>query len=453
VKVLKFGGTSVGSAANLKRVGDIVRAAGEPRPVVVTSAHAGVTDELLLQARSAPGGEYTLRKLRLRHTRLLKQVGVDPTLLAPCFDELGDLLRGLSLVGELTPRSLDLVASFGERLAVRGIAAYLTNEGVPALPVDAYDLGLRTDSRYTAATPDPDCFPGVKAALEKIDAVPVVTGFIAKDKEGNVTTLGRSGSDLTATLLGAAMGAREVQIWTDVDGVMSADPRLVRSAQAIPVLSIAEASELAYYGAKVIHPATMLPAVENRIPVVVLNTSHPEYAGTRIVAEAPTTPNPVKSIAHKRGIILITVASTRMLLQSGFMAKIFEVFARYDLSVDLVATSEVTVSVTVDTDRNLDAVVSDLSEFSEVAVEPDMAQVCVVGEGIRERVGVAAEVFGTLKKAKLPVRLISHGGTKINISFLVEDEAVTRTVRALHKTFFADSPPSGASVTQRGKRA
>jgi aspartate kinase len=442
VKVLKFGGTSVGSAASLARVRDIVRAAGEPRPVVVVSAHSGVTDELLAQARSAPGGKYTLRKLRLRHTRLLKEIGVDPTLLAPCLDELGDLLRGLALVGELTPRSLDLVASFGERLAVRGIAAYLTNEGVQALPVDAYDLGLRTDSRHTAATPDPDCFPEVRRSLERIkDAVPVVTGFIAKDKKGNVTTLGRSGSDLTATLLGAALRADEVQIWTDVDGVMTADPRLVRNAQAIPALSIAEASELAYYGAKVIHPATMLPAVENRIPVVVRNTSHPEYAGTRILGEAPVTKNPVKSIAHKRGIILITVASTRMLLQSGFMAKIFEVFARYDLSVDLVATSEVTVSVTVDTDRNLDAVVEELSEFSEVTVEPDMAQVCVVGEGIREKVGVAAEVFGTLKKARLPVRLISHGGTKINISFLVEDQSVSRTVRALHKTL-VDSPSS-----------
>ena len=454
MKVLKFGGTSVGSAANLAKVRDLVRAVGEPRPIVVVSAHSGVTDELLAQARSAPGGSYSLRKLRLRHTRLLKEIGVDPTLLAPCFDELGDLLRGLALVGELTPRSLDLVASFGERLSVRGIAAYLSNEGIPARPVDAFDVGLRTDSRFTAATPDTECFPEVRRSLEGIrDAVPVVTGFIAKDRAGNVTTLGRSGSDLTATLLGAALRAEEVQIWTDVDGVMSADPRLVRKAQAIPVLSIAEASELAYYGAKVIHPATMLPAVENRIPVVVKNTSRPDYAGTRILAEAPPGENPVKSIAHKRGIILITVASTRMLLQSGFMAKIFEVFARYDLSVDLVATSEVTVSVTVDTDRNLEAVVSDLAEFSDVTVEPGMAQVCVVGEGIRDRVGVAAEVFGTLKKARLPVRLISHGGTKINISFLVEDEAVTRTIRALHKTFFGNSPPSGAAVTPRAKRA
>lgn len=267
--------------------------------------------------------------------------------------------------------------------------------------------------------------------------VPVVTGFIAKDAHGDVTTLGRSGSDFSATILGAAIKADEVQIWTDVDGVMTSDPRIVKEAKSIPVLSIAEASELAYYGAKVIHPATMLPAIENRIPVVVKNTSRPEVPGTTILAEVPLSRDPVKSIAYKRGIILVTVASTRMLLQSGFMAKIFEVFARYDLSVDLVATSEVTVSVTVDTDRNLDAVAKELKEFSDVTIDKGLAQVCVVGEGIREKVGVAAQVFGTLEKAGIPVRLISHGGTKINISFLVDDESVTKAVQSLHRTFFS----------------
>ncbi|MHC4548057.1 MAG: aspartate kinase [Planctomycetota bacterium] len=442
MKVLKFGGTSVGSAANLAKVRDIIRSAGRPRPVVVVSAHAGVTDELLAQARAAAEGSYSLRRLRLRHTRLLNELGVEPGLLKELFDGLDDLLRGLALVRELTPRSLDLVASFGERMSARGIAAYLAREGIPAVAQDAYDLGLRTDSRFTAATPDPRCFADLRRSLEAIgDAVPVVTGFIAKDRAGNVTTLGRSGSDLTATLIGAALAAEEVQIWTDVDGVMTADPRLVRKARAIPVLSIAEASELAYYGARVIHPATMLPAIENDIPVVVRNTSRAELAGTRILAQGPPGTDPVKSIAYKRRIILITIASSRMFLQSGFMAKIFEVFARHDLSVDLVATSEVTVSVTVDTDRNLDSVVAELSRFAEVTAERDLAQVCVVGEGIREQVGIAAEVFGTLKRVELPVRLISHGGTKINISFLVEDAGVTRTVRALHRRFFPTRQP------------
>jgi aspartate kinase len=277
----------------------------------------------------------------------------------------------------------------------------------------------------------------VRRALRAIKGqVPVVTGFIAKDAHGNVTTLGRSGSDLTATLLGAALRVDEVQIWTDVDGVMTADPRIVKEAKSIPSLSIAEASELAYYGAKVIHPATMLPAIENRIPVVVRNTSRPELPGTMILAEAPPSDVAVKSIAYKRGIILVTVASTRMFLQSGFMAKIFEVFARYDLSVDLVATSEVTVSVTVDTETNLDAVVKDLSAFSDVTVDRGLAQVCVVGEGIRERASVAADVFGTLGKANLPVRLISHGGTKINISFLIDEASVATAIRALHRVFW-----------------
>jgi len=437
MKVLKFGGTSVGSAGNLAKVREIIRTEGGKSPVVVVSAHSGVTNELLALARAAVAGRYSLDGIRARHEALYREIGVDPAVIGPELKELEDLLRGLSLVRELTPRSLDLVASFGERMSVRGIAAYLTAREMPCVPIDAYDLGLRTDSRFTAANPDISCYPEVRRSLLAVDGgIPLVTGFIAKDKEGNITTLGRSGSDFTATLLGAALRADEVQIWTDVDGVMTADPRVVPAAKSIPELTIAEASELAYYGAKVIHPATMLPAVEQRIPVVVRNTSRPEHKGTAIVSAGQPGKGVVKSIASKRGIILVTVASTRMLLQSGFMAKIFEVFARYDLSVDLVATSEVTVSVTVDEETHLDKVVKDLSAFSEVTVQRDVAQVCVVGEGIRERVGVAADVFGALKASNIPVRLISHGGTKINISFLVDAPDVDRAVRALHDVFF-----------------
>jgi len=435
--VLKFGGTSVGSAENLSRVLEIVRSQSGARPVVVVSAHSGVTNELLRLARAAVAGGYSLRKLRRIHRALYDAIGVDYAVVEPLLDELNALLRGLKLVGELTPRSLDLVASFGERLSARGIAAYFAANAIASEAIDAWDLGLRTDSRFGEASPDPACFPEIRKALARFrDVVPVVTGFVAKDADGNVTTLGRSGSDFTATILAAAAQASEVEIWTDVDGVMSADPRVVKSARSIPALSIAEASELAYYGAKVIHPATMLPAVEKRIPVRVRNTAKPDHEGTLILLEAPPSRQPVKSIASKRGIILVTVASTRMLLQAGFMARIFEVFAKHDLSVDLVATSEVTVSVTVDTDRNLDAVTRDLSEFSETTVERELAQVCVVGEGIRDRVGTAAEVFAALKKARLPVRLISHGGTKINISFLVDSDQVAKCVRALHRAFF-----------------
>jgi len=433
--VLKFGGTSVGTARNLENVRDIVKRHEPGSAVVVVSAHSGVTNLLLDLARAAAAGKFSLRALRKRHADLYRELGVDFAVVEPLFAELSDLLRGIALVRELTPRTLDLVASYGERISVRAIAAWLGAQGIPAVPIDAWDLGLRTDSRYTAANPDPRSYPAVRKAIAEVGGLPVVTGFIAKDAKGNVTTLGRSGSDFTATILGAAIGADEVQIWTDVDGVMTADPRVVKNPKSIPVLSIAEASELAYYGAKVIHPATMLPAVENRIPVRVLNTMRPDHPGTLILAEAPPTRVPVKSIAYKRGIILVTVASTRMLLQSGFMAKIFEVFARHDLSVDLVATSEVTVSVTVDSERNLDGVVAELQAFSETTVERDLAQVCVVGEGIRDRVGVAAEVFGVLEKARVPVRLISHGGTKINISFLVGSAQVERAVRALHAAF------------------
>ncbi len=440
MRVLKFGGTSVGSPKALAAVREIVRKRAKRPLVVVVSAHSGVTDRLLQLAHDAVKGSYSLTALRRRHVDLHRGLGIESGVVDSLLQELDDLLQGLSLVGELTPRSLDLVSSFGERMSVRGVAAYFSAGGVPALPVDAYDLGIRTDSRHTTATPDPRCYPTVRRRLEaqlKTGAVPVVTGFIAKDREGNVTTLGRSGSDLTATLLGAALGADEVQIWTDVNGVMTADPRLVKDARSIPVLSIAEASELAYYGAKVIHPATMLPAIQNSIPVRVRNTYSPEQRGTTIVGTAPRTRNPIKSIAYKRGTILITVESSRMLLQSGFMARMFEVFARHELSVDLVATSEVTVSVTVDSERNLKPVVKELSGFSKVTVERGLAQICVVGEVMRERVGVAGRVFEAIRRARIPVRLISHGGTKINISFLVDEARVQQAVRALHREFFS----------------
>ncbi|MEE8106783.1 MAG: aspartate kinase [Planctomycetota bacterium] len=439
MRILKFGGTSVGSPENIERVGDIVRGqAAKHDVVVVVSAHSGVTDTLLDLAKRAARGRYGLAALKKRHRDLYTAIGVDPGIVAALFSELDDILRGLTLVRELTPRTQDLVLSFGERISARGVAAYLECTGVAAHAVDAPAAGLRTDSRFGAAHPDTRCFGALRKNLSTKGSIPVVTGFIGKDKNNDVTTLGRSGSDFTATLIGAALRAEEVQIWTDVDGVMTADPRVVKDARSIPLLSIAEASELAYYGARVIHPATMLPAVENSIPVLVRNTSRPKSRGTMILAETPSSRRAVKSIASKRGTILITVASTRMLLQSGFMAKIFEVFARHELSVDLVATSEVTVSVTVDSDRNLKAVEKELGAFSDVKVDRNLAQVCVVGDGVRESVGAVAEVFGALRKARVPVRLISHGGTKINISFLVEEAAVEKAVRALHRTFFGE---------------
>jgi aspartate kinase len=229
MRILKFGGTSVGSAEALERARDIVRGELDARPVVVVSAHSGVTDELLSLAHRAVRGRYSLRKLRRRHAELHGEIGIDPALADELLDELDDLLRGLTLVRELTPRTLDRVASFGERISARGVATYLHEGGIPAVACDAYDLGLRTDSRFTAATPDPACYPEIRRNLKQAarKKVPVVTGFVAKDAKGEITTLGRSGSDFTATLLGAAVEADEVQIWTDVDGVMTADPRIV----------------------------------------------------------------------------------------------------------------------------------------------------------------------------------------------------------------------------------
>jgi aspartate kinase len=307
---------------------------------------------------------------------------------------------------------------------------------MPARAIPAWDLGLVTDSAYGSARPQEECYSRIRKSLQKVKELPVVTGFIAKDRDGNITTLGRSGSDFTASLVGAAIGAREIQIWTDVDGVMSADPRIVPEARSLPRLSFNEMSELAYYGARVIHPSTMVPAVRNRIPVRVLNTNSPNHPGTVILEDpAPQAP-PVSSIAYRRKQTLINVVSTRMLLQHGFMARLFDAFGRHEVVVDMISTSEVSVSITADPSQLLDPVLTELSEFADVTVERDKAIICVVGDGIRTSGDVVARIFTTMKRAGVTARMISMGASRINVSYLVSEEEVETAVQALHAEFF-----------------
>jgi aspartate kinase len=284
------------------------------------------------------------------------------------------------------------------------------------------------------------------------DCVPVVTGFLARDREGNITTLGRSGSDLTATYLGAAVDAEEVEIWTDVDGVMSADPSVEPDARSIEMLSFEEASELAYYGARVLHPTTIVPAVRRNVPVRVLNTYAPGLPGTVILAKATPSPQVVKSIVYKENLYLITIASTGMLMQAGFMARIFSVFEDHGISVDMVATSEVTVSLTVDSSRNLNAAVKELGHFADVTVERDKTLVAVVGTGIKETRGVAAKLFSAIAKTGVNVQMISQGATKINVSFLVDNKDIRKVVRALHVTFFGKPSARRRAKSGRSKK-
>jgi len=435
--VMKFGGSSVADAGRIRNVVEIVRSRLPRNPVVVVSALRGVTDDLLrlgeeaLQGRAEPG----LERLRARHQECLRGLGLDPGLVEDILAELSVLLKGISLVKELTPRTLDYVASFGERLSCRILAAGFTKSGIPAEPHDAGDVGMLTNEEFGGAQPLPEAEEELRRNLAAMRHLPVLTGYIGRTRNGDITTLGRNGSDFSATIIGAAIDAEEIQIWSDVDGIMTADPRLVPDARPIETLTFEEAAELAYYGGKVLHPATITPALRKRIPVRCLNTFKPDHPGTVIVG-GPSPSRGVKSIAHNLHNLIVTVSTPRMLQGHGFLARIFEVFARHKISVDMVSTSEVTVSVTLDTNRNLEAALEELRRFAEVTVEKDKAIVCVVGEGLRTLPGVPGDLFQALKEASVNVLMISQGASKINVAFVVDDADCPRAVRAVHRKFF-----------------
>ncbi len=436
--VMKFGGSSVANAERIRTVIDIVKGRLARKPVVVASALRGVTDDLFKLAEEAVKGHSPgIEKIETRHQDLMMELGVDTNLLDSLYSELSVLLKGISLVKELTPRTLDYVVSFGERLSTRVIAAAFTKAGVPAEQHDAFDIGLLTNDEFGAAQPLPEADAEIKRNVGTMTRVPVITGYVGKTRNGDITTLGRNGSDFSATILGAALGAEEIEIWSDVDGIMTADPRLVPAAKAIESLTFDEASELAYYGGKVLHPATITPAVRKNIPVRCLNTFKPDQPGTPIVPViAGPAPRGIKSIAHNLHNLIVTVSTPRMLQGHGFLARIFDVFGKHKISIDMVSTSEISVSVTLDTNRNLDAAVADLRQFAEVSVEKDKAIICVVGEGMRNTAGIAGDIFMSMKEAGVNVLMISQGASKISVAFLVDDRDAQKAVQALHRKFF-----------------
>jgi aspartate kinase len=313
---------------------------------------------------------------------------------------------------------------------------------MPAEHLDSREVVV-TDRRHTQAAPlFPQTYGRLAAAVPPMAAraVVVMGGFIGATEDGVTTTLGRGGSDFTASIVGAGIGAEEIQIWTDVDGMLTADPTILPDGHRVKTLSFAEAAELAYFGAKVLHPATVVPAVEKNIPVLILNSRRPEVDGTRIVSGQVHCGNVVKSIACKRKIALVNIHSTRMLMAHGFLHKIFEVFDRYETPVDMVATSEVSVSLTIDSVARLDEILADLRQFAEAEIEKDQVIVCLVGENIRYTAGVARRVFNCLDG--INIRMISQGASLLNISFVVAEADVKRTVAALHREFFAELDPA-----------
>ncbi|MDR0452242.1 MAG: aspartate kinase [Treponema sp.] len=441
--VMKFGGSSVADAGCIRHVGEIVALQLSRKPVVVLSAMGDTTDHLLEAAGSALAEKsVSIEKIEALHLKTIADLNLGEETAAeirPLLGELKSLLAGVSLIRELTGRTKDYLVSFGERLSVRIAAAYFRRAGMNARAMDAWDIGFVSDSNYTAAELGKeswDLVPRQLGPLLEQGVLPVVTGFIAKDAQGSITTLGRGGSDRSATIIAAAMGAEEAQVWKDVDGILTADPRLVADARPVELVTYEEAAELAYFGAQVLHPRAMQPCLKTNIPVLVKNSYNPGAPGTRIVASLPEKPVlPVRALTSRGNITLIDIASTRMVGQAGFLGGVFSVFARHGVSVDVVATSEVSISLTLDTANDLGALKEDLARIARVEIKTGKAIVTIIGDVSRSS-EILRRAFGTCADLGVQVQMVSQGASKVNISFIVDDTQAARVVRELHKNFF-----------------
>jgi aspartate kinase len=444
--VLKFGGTSVGDAEAIGRLLRHVRAAHERGgAVVVVSALSGVTDRLLQMATAAASGDEAavregLAQLQIRHAAVARQVAPDlgalQDVIASELDELGHLLHAVSTLKDASVRTRDAIAAYGELMSSRIVQGAAAAAGLPAVWVDARQV-LVTDDTFGAAVPVLDATAAAAARhltppLER-GQVPVLGGYIGATAQGVTTTLGRGGSDYSAALFGAALDASEIQIWTDVDGMLTADPRIVPSTHVVAHLSFDEASELAYFGAKVLHPSTILPAVAKNIPVRILNSRRFDSTGTRITAESRSDA-PLTALACKRHVTVIDITSTRMLMAHGFLRRVFEVFERYRTPIDVVTTSEVSISVTVDDDRRLPDITADLSGFADVRVERDMAILCAVGDGLRREPRLASRILGSLEP--FPLRMVSQAASRRNVTVVLHESAAAQAMVHLHGIFF-----------------
>jgi len=450
--VLKFGGTSVGDGMRIGRVADLVASRRDEGPLAVVSAMAGVTDLLVSlldssKSKQREGAEAILGRIAAVHRAALEALVLPAGESESCekaldgeLERLSNLSLGISLLEEVSLRTSDAMLSMGELVASRFLAAALRTRGVPAVWIDPRRL-VSTDSTFGAAVPD-EAETGRRvgaAVLPELSAGKTVVtgGFLGEAPDGSTTTLGRGGSDYSAALLGAALSdagasVSVIEIWTDVDGILTADPRIVPAARLVPEVGYAEAAELAFFGAKVLHPATIRPAVARGIPVAVRNTFRPQVAGTVVKADAPG--HGVRAVAMRKGVAALFVGSPRMLLAHGYAARVFSVFEKHRVPVDVIATSEVSISITVDERAPLDDLAASLSEFAEVSILRNLAVVSVVGKGLRTTPGVAARVFAALRDVN--VVLISQGASETNITFVVDAADAPEALRRLHRDFF-----------------
>ena len=428
------------NAQRIRHVAKIINTYRKKRPIVVLSALGDTTDLLLAAAENAVNGIVSIEAVAKLHRETARALGIEAQRLELLLEELAQLLTGISMLKELTKRTRDYLVSFGERLSVRVMAAHLCNEGIPAQFYDAWDIGIASDNNFMAAELLDSVWEAIPARLHAYcsggqQAIPIVTGFIAKDSDGHITTLGRGGSDLTATIIGAALRVEEIQTWKDVDGIMTTDPRICSDAKLVAEVTYEEAEELALFGSQVLHPRSMLPCRKTGTVVRVKNSYNIESSGTIIVEKRSGNIPPVCAITNVKNVTLIDIVSTRMLGAAGFLAHIFNQFLKWNVSVDVVATSEVSVSLTVNGDVALEGLLKDMSAVADVRTHAGKSIVSVICDVARSS-SILAKGFNALADAKINVQMISQGASKVNISMIVDDADSERTVKVLHSAYF-----------------
>jgi aspartate kinase len=467
--VMKFGGTSVQDAAAIRRVASIVASRLAEQPLVVVSAMGGVTDKLVQVADAAARSELSaalelLDGIRARHVTTAADI-LKPHAQAAFTEELEvriaeatALAAQIAAQGSATPAQHSHMLTFGELLSSVLVAAAFAGLEVPSAHADSRKL-IVTNSKHPAAAPLAD--PTRTKLLEVIPAlleqnlVPVLGGFIASSESGEITTLGRGGSDYSAAIIGAALGAERIEIWTDVSGILTTDPRICPAARRIAEISFHEAAELACFGAKVLHPATLLPAIEHNIPVAVLNSHKPSEGGTIIRASAAPGPSAFRAIAVKRNISVFNVSAPRNVGSLRFLDDLFSLLRWHHLQSEIVAISGASASVAVEGSRELVKLTSELEALGEVDFQPGMAIICLVGEDIRGCIGIASEVFGVLAASGINIRMIAQGSSEISVSFVIDEKDAVNAVTQLHRHLFeqAAATPSHTTVANPRKIA
>jgi aspartate kinase len=436
---VKFGGSSIADAEKIKNITDILKNLIDEKPVVVLSAIGNTTDELIKAGVNALQGKIDIQKIKTMHNEVAELLMLDKKDIEVLFSEIQNLLMGISLIREFSKRTYDYLISFGERLSVRIISAYLELIGIRAKYFNSWELGLITNSNFNNAEILDETFDNLRRNLIHLDSeyeyTPIITGFIGKDKEGNITTLGRGGSDLTVSIVGAALKVKEIQIWKDVDGILTCDPRLVENPIPVPYISFEEASELAYFGAKVLHPRSILPAMKNNIPVIIKNYLNPGLSGTEIINNFVDENELLRAITYKKNITIIDIVSTRMLGHYGFLANVFQILNDLKISVDMVATSEVSISFTLDYNDNLEILKNELEKISTVDIKRGNTIISLIGN-VHHSSEILNKTFSILNELRINVKMISQGASKVNISFIISDETAETCIKEIHKKFF-----------------